>query len=47
MAQGIGQFTLAPLVSSNIFVDGTFTNACGDLFDFHLHPPMGGSPGGP
>ena len=44
MAEGRGQFTLAPGVTTNLYVDGTYDNACGDLFNFHIHPDMGGGP---
>lgn len=44
MAEGQGEFTLAPNLTTMLYVDGTYGNACGDLFNFHIHPLMGGGP---
>jgi uncharacterized repeat protein (TIGR01451 family) len=45
MARGIGEFQVPAYQTSTLYVDGSYTDVCGDLFTFHIHPDMGGGIG--
>jgi hypothetical protein len=44
MAIGIGQYTLKPGVTTNLYVDGHYSDACCCVTWFHIHPVVGAGP---